>query len=171
MKKMMKMIKRMKKSNNEGFSLVELIIVISIMAILMGVVGTQVLPYLNRSKESNDQQLLAKIHTAAVSAFAFNADTAPVAVSAGAYVSYKYTGSSDGGTIATPINNEIHTLMGLSTTQNILNYFVGKATSPNGKDVKCIELRYDDEGKITLIAYKDAAGTAGTEVLKKVESK
>ncbi|MBQ6094530.1 MAG: prepilin-type N-terminal cleavage/methylation domain-containing protein, partial [Lachnospiraceae bacterium] len=37
---------QMKKLNNKGFSLVELIIVIAIMAILVGVVGTQVIPYL-----------------------------------------------------------------------------------------------------------------------------
>ena len=40
----------MKKLNNKGFSLVELIIVIAIMAILVGVVGTQVIPYLERSR-------------------------------------------------------------------------------------------------------------------------
>ena len=48
----MKMFERLqaKKKDNKGFSLVELIIVIAIMAILVGVVGTQVVPYLNKSK-------------------------------------------------------------------------------------------------------------------------
>lgn len=41
----------MKKINNKGFSLVELIIVIAIMAILVGIVGTQVLPYIDKAKK------------------------------------------------------------------------------------------------------------------------
>ena len=47
----MKMFERLqaKKKDNKGFSLVELIIVIAIMAILVGVVGTQVVPYLHNS--------------------------------------------------------------------------------------------------------------------------
>ena len=66
----MKMFERLqaKKKDNKGFSLVELIIVIAIMAILVGVVGTQVVPYLNKSKVAKDQQLLSAYATAAVSA-------------------------------------------------------------------------------------------------------
>ena len=44
--------------SNKGFSLVELIIVIAIMAILVGVVGTQVIPYLENSRKAKDQQIL-----------------------------------------------------------------------------------------------------------------
>ncbi len=62
---------------NKGFSLVELIIVIAIMAILVGVVGTQVVPYLNRSKVAKDLQLISAYNTAAVSAFSMNADKMP----------------------------------------------------------------------------------------------
>ena len=58
----------MKKLNNKGFSLVELIIVIAIMAILVGVVGTQVIPYLENSRKAKDQQILSAWNTAAVSA-------------------------------------------------------------------------------------------------------
>ena len=39
-----------RKKDNKGFSLVELIIVIAIMAILVGVVGTQVIPYIEKSR-------------------------------------------------------------------------------------------------------------------------
>lgn len=54
---------------NKGFSLVELIIVIAIMAILVGVVGTQVVPYLNKSREAKDFQVISAYNTAFVSAF------------------------------------------------------------------------------------------------------
>ena len=50
MKKIMEMLQNMKakkeQKDNRGFSLVELIIVIAIMAILVGIVGTQVIPYI-----------------------------------------------------------------------------------------------------------------------------
>ncbi len=59
--------------DEKGFSLVELIIVIAIMAILVGIVGSQVLPYLNKSREAKDQQILSAWVTAATSAYASNA--------------------------------------------------------------------------------------------------
>lgn len=69
-----KIMKKNGKTGNEGFSLVELIIVISIMAILMGVVGTQVVPYLEKSRQTKDRTLLDTYATTAVSTFAFEAD-------------------------------------------------------------------------------------------------
>jgi len=44
----------MKKMNNKGFSLVELIIVIAIMAILVGVLAPQFIKYVEQSRESTD---------------------------------------------------------------------------------------------------------------------
>ena len=61
------------RNNNKGFSLVEMIIVIAIMAILVGIVGSRVLPYLNKSREAKDQQILSGWITAATSAYATNA--------------------------------------------------------------------------------------------------
>ena len=46
----------MKKMNNKGFSLVELIIVIAIMAILIVVLAPQYLKYVERSRNSTDMQ-------------------------------------------------------------------------------------------------------------------
>ena len=78
MKKIMEMLQNMKakneKKDNNGFSLVELIIVIAIMAILVGVVGTQVIPYINKSKESKDFQIISSYGTAAMTAYSSNAD-------------------------------------------------------------------------------------------------
>jgi type IV pilus assembly protein PilA len=67
----------MKKLNNKGFSLVELIIVIAIMAILVGVVGTQVIPYLEKSRQAKDLQIISGWNTAAMSAYSMNAGTIP----------------------------------------------------------------------------------------------
>lgn len=48
----------------EGFSLVELIIVIAIMAILIGIVALAVIPYLEKSRVGKDQQTIDTIYSA-----------------------------------------------------------------------------------------------------------
>ncbi len=53
-----------KKMNNKGFSLVELIIVIAIMAVLVGVLAPQFLKYVERSRKSTDVQAVAEIISA-----------------------------------------------------------------------------------------------------------
>lgn len=59
----------MKKINNKGFSLVELIIVIAIMAILVGIVGTQVIPYIDKARKAKDIQIVNGYCTDAAVAF------------------------------------------------------------------------------------------------------
>ncbi len=54
--------------------MVELIIVIAIMAILVGIVGSQVLPYLSKSREAKDQQVLSSWITASTASYSMNAD-------------------------------------------------------------------------------------------------
>lgn len=77
MKKIMEMLQNMKakneKKDNKGFSLVELIIVIAIMAILVGVVGTQVLPYIDKSRHAKDVQVLSGLCTDGMTAYSSNA--------------------------------------------------------------------------------------------------
>ena len=53
---------------NKGFSLVELIIVIAIMAILVGVLAPQLIKYIEKSKVSSDTQAADTVHSALLTA-------------------------------------------------------------------------------------------------------
>ncbi len=61
-------MRRERKIDNKGFSLVELIIVIAIMAILIGVMSPQLMKYVERARQSKDTQAVDTIHTAVVTA-------------------------------------------------------------------------------------------------------
>ncbi len=52
--------------NNKGFSLVELIIVIAIMAILVGVMAPQLIKYINKAKVTNDLRTMDAIYQALI---------------------------------------------------------------------------------------------------------
>lgn len=56
---------KVKKLNNKGFSLVEIIIVIAIMAILTGALAPQLMKYIGKSRKSADIQVAQTIATAA----------------------------------------------------------------------------------------------------------
>ncbi len=60
----------MKKMNNKGFSLVELIIVIAIMAILAGAIAPALIRYIDKSRKSNDVSSCKTIKTAVETAMA-----------------------------------------------------------------------------------------------------
>lgn len=106
-----------KKLDNKGFSLVELIIVIAIMAILVGVVGTQVIPYIEKSRQGKDQQLLSAYCTDTVAA----ASTVAAQLNPSANYTFEVTVGSSTVTVsnnggdaagATAIKNELETLRG-----------------------------------------------------------
>lgn len=52
-----------KQKNNKGFSLVELIVVIAIMAVLVGVLAPQLIKYVEKSREATDIQNCDSIAT------------------------------------------------------------------------------------------------------------
>ena len=113
MKKIIKnYLTKLQENENKGFSLVELIIVMAIMAILVGIVASQVLPYMDKSRQSKDQQILSSICTDLVSATAQSGQTLGDVTgqsvcssgwqsgdSAWAVVEQQYTSLQNGGTL------------------------------------------------------------------------
>lgn len=68
------------KKNNSGFSLVELIIVIAIMAVLIGVLAPQFIKYVERSRESTDLQNVEEVKTAVESYVADHGESLSAAI-------------------------------------------------------------------------------------------
>lgn len=81
------------KLDDRGFSLIELIIVIAIMAVLLGVVGTQVVPYMESAKRSKDAQILSAYATAGMTAYSLHAESA---LAAGTTMEIEITPGSGG---------------------------------------------------------------------------
>lgn len=58
-----------KEMNNKGFSLIELIVVIAIMAILVGALAPQLLKYIEKSRQANDVQAAGTVYTVCTTAY------------------------------------------------------------------------------------------------------
>jgi len=79
------------KKNNNGFSLVELIIVIAIMAVLVGVLAPQFIKYVEQSRRSRDIQTAQEIREACLADIAdglySNSTATTVEVTSGTFTS------------------------------------------------------------------------------------
>ncbi len=153
---MKKRIQKYLSGSNEGFSLVELIIVIAIMAILVGVVALAVIPNLERSRESKDLTTLDSACSALAVAVA-NAGNAAGAsgsfdlstVASGTAGSiqalmYEQIGDMSKTTLSSAVAQGLAITCEYDTTQNICKVYVGDGT------IKC-KYAKDDQGNPAVL--------------------
>ncbi len=79
----MQEVKKQKSKLNKGFSLVELIVVIAIMAVLVGVIATQFVKYVGKSTDTADKTNVDSLQSAANAVLA-DPDLGPI--TAGTYI-------------------------------------------------------------------------------------
>lgn len=163
MKKIMELLQNMKakneKKDNKGFSLVELIIVIAIMAILVGIVGTQVIPYISKSKVAKDQQVLNSISTAAVAAYSENAATGSFTIDV-----FSTTAPSD--TTQATIQSDIKATSGFEN----LGQFIGALGADGKADIESVTVEFNatTHKAVTKANYK--SGSTVKYKIKDVEA-
>lgn len=139
---MKKRIQKYLSGSNEGFSLVELIIVIAIMAILVGVVALAVIPYLEKSRESKDLQALDTIASALTTA------VADVKATGTQSFTINSAGSFDSNSAAAKVITNMQSTLGDSTL----------TLNSNGGSGKSIECYYNTtNNKVVVYVRMDSS--------------
>ncbi|MCI6470396.1 MAG: prepilin-type N-terminal cleavage/methylation domain-containing protein [Lachnospiraceae bacterium] len=151
------MNKKQKSLTNKGFSLVELIIVIAIMAVLIGVLAPQYLKYVEQSRLQKDNQAIAEIANAVKIAMADESINATVTASKDINVKagthdYEFDAASTDALI-----KELSTVVGTKVTLGSNSYSTTAPTITVTKDATT--------GVVTVKAtnFKDKVGTAVVE--------
>lgn len=128
----------MKKTNNKGFSLVELIIVIAIMAILIGVLAPQYIKYVEKSRVSADKDLLDSVYNACTTA-ASDPDLTGVPTTSGTQT---VSGTAGDGTWG----GEVLSTLGVSQWTQVNS----KLKSKIAKSTNSIVVETDAQGNFTV---------------------
>ena len=148
------MNKKQKSLTNKGFSLVELIIVIAIMAVLIGVLAPQYLKYVESSRLQKDNQAIAENANSIKIAMADETINSSIANSASesfdVNASHQYVFPSSP---ATALSTELSTVVGTTVTMSSNTY---SGTAPT------IVVSKDANGMITVTAqnYKTSSTAA-----------
>lgn len=133
------MNKKQKSLTNKGFSLVELIIVIAIMAVLVGVLAPQYIKYLDKSKISADKQLTDSIRQAMTTTMLDpEIKDAPAKSSKGDII-----GGSPATIEATGYWHEVYSILGVKDAAALAGEY--KYASPNS-----VKYTVDANGSITV---------------------
>ena len=117
---------------------------IAIMAVLVGVVGTQVIPYMESSRKAKDIQILSSYATSGVMAYSLHADDVPDDINDNKLIiDITSASGKDVFTSRTPecqrIADELENLIGRDTVTNHETVFESKEFKPTEK----ITVEYD----------------------------
>lgn len=150
----------MKKLNNKGFSLVELIIVIAIMAILAAALAPQLIKYIEKSRVSSDKTAAASVKSAFDTAISNEAAYDDALT--GTYVT------------ATDASSALNTDCDSTALTDEMKETLADLKAPKSKIGKagqtyCVTWSVDDNGKISNIKYgTGSAGDLGVTASKDV---
>lgn len=171
MKKIMELLQNMnaknEKKDNKGFSLVELIIVIAIMAILVGIVGTQVIPYIDKSRHAKDVQVLSGLCTDAMTAYSSNAANLDPDATYTIVISNSVDIATPTGTNGDKLKASFQELNGVKNTTNL------KLESKAGKKVNKITITCKNGDPMISVkaVTAGASGAADTNQFDEITSK
>ena len=154
------------KENNKGFSLVELIVVIAIMVVLIAVLGSTILGYVDKSKYSKDISALDSINTAVKT---FVADP-----STGQYVNTEVSlaeliNKYDNGNVILPILSEVFDVKTAKNTTSQTDLekitFNNSSKAFAGVTLKDVKVTISSGGAVSVkVAVKDSSGYANYTV-------
>lgn len=147
-------VAKLRENEEKGFSLVELIIVMAIMAILVGVVASQVIPYMEKSKLSKDQENLASLQMDVSSAIATSGCTLKdTTVELKDLANAASKGGSD-------LVSELCTLRGKASVTAVAQGVNFKSKKANDGSPKIYVKTNASTGEITVLVSKDNGATA-----------
>ena len=164
MKKVIKnYLAKLQENDKKGFSLVELIIVMAIMAILVGVVASQVIPYMEKSRQSKDQQQISNLATSMVSAIAQDGTFDLATEAATADITFELSKANLSSNTTPTIETTFAELCGQSDTDAVVTAVTNKFTSNKAKGNKLF-VTLKKNGSVT-IDCGTAAGSPATAKL------
>ena len=148
------MKKTQKKLGNKGFSLVELIVVIAIMAVLVGVLAPTLIRNVEKSRESTDLQNLDSIRQSVVTAVSTEAVAGKLSTTADNVIAYKDIDSGDdlAGALYTEMNED-----------NTLNVSLKSAAAKTYKDN--IYVIISKNGKVSVGVYSTVPSASSEGVV------
>lgn len=138
-----------KETANKGFSLVELIIVVAIMAVLIGILAPQYIKYVEKSRLSSDQTTTDEF-VKAMQVLASDTDVTLTAPATGATSPYTVTSNSDG---AITISGDLQTAFTTAGSIDLTKTYKFQSAAFKADPVT-ITLQYDSTNKVWSVERK-----------------